>query len=319
MSLILSGNNRKALENVAQDAVKYIKDSKSENTKRAYRTDWEQFSEWCANHGFSSLPAEPTTVVLYLTHLASYLKVTTVVRKMACISEAHKLAGEHNPAHSQEVLALLKGIRRSPEVNRKVEKKRALRLTDLKKVLPLLSNNSIGIRDRAILLIGFTGAFRRSELADLELSDVTFTPSGLTIRIDHSKTDQEAVGMVKTIGQGHNPMTCPIQALREWIEVSGIESGKLFRSVTKGGKIGDRISGYAIAEIVKKVMGLTKINPDEYSGHSLRSGFITEAKEAGISNELIMKQTGHKTASMIAEYYQGGEKELYNITSSIGL
>lgn len=316
MNSIQIYNSSKKLVHIIEKAIDFMRKAKSENTLRAYKSDWKQFEEFCNSNKLSPLPAKPETIILFITHLTSEYKLNSIKRKVACISEAHNKAGVKNPVHTSKVDDLMAGIKN--DLDTTVKKKKALQLHELKSIIPLLPNTLIGIRDKAVLLLGFAGAFRRSELSNINYEDITFTPSGLTILIKKSKTDKEKVGFVKTIGQGLNPEFCPLKALKKWLDTSGIKDGKLFRSIHKGDYLGESLSGHAIGFIVKHAVTLIKKNPKEYGGHSLRSGFITEAKRKGIPNELIMKQTHHKTAAMIAEYYQGEEKELYNISSAIG-
>ena len=208
------------------------------------------------------------------------------------------MAGVQNSVHSNIVEDTLKGISRS--LGTAPSKKKALRLSDLRQILQLLPETLIGIRDKALLLVGFAGGFRRSELVELDVSAVEFTESGMTINIKKSKTDQEGAGYYKTIGKGRSKITCPVYALQSWIEVAGITEGKLFRSVTKGGVLGQSLSTNSVSKIVKKCISLIGMNKNDFAGHSLRSGFISEAKECGIMNELIMKMTHHKTEAMIS-------------------
>ena len=304
------------IESIRHKALHFISNSKSPNTLRAYKSDWKQFEKWCFANEMVSLPSSPQTVVFYITHLSGSYKVSSIKRKVACLSEAHRMSGMKNPVHSNIVEETLKGVSRT--LGTAPSKKKAIRLSDIRQILPLLPESIIGIRDKALLLIGFAGGFRRSELVKLDISDIEFTDSGITIHIKKSKTDQEGAGYYKTIGKGRNITTCPVTTLKYWIEASGITEGKLFRSITKGGVIGNSLSTNSVSKIIKKCISLIGLNASDFAGHSLRSGFISEAKEAGIMNELIMKMTNHKTASMISEYYQGGEREIYSLSASIG-
>ncbi len=304
------------IETIKNKALHFISNSKSANTLRAYKSDWKQFEKWCLVHKMISLPASSQTLVLFITHLSGSYKVSSIRRKVACLSEAHRMAGVQNSVHSNIVEETLKGISRS--LGTAPLKKKAIRLSDIRQILPLLPETLIGIRDKALLLVGFAGGFRRSEIVALDIFDIEFTESGMTIHIKKSKTDQEGAGYYKTIGKGRSKVTCPVFALQEWIEVSNITEGSIFRSITKGGVIGNSLSTNSISRIIKKCIFLIFLNKHDYASHSLRSGFISEAKEVGIMNELIMKMTHHKTEAMISEYYQGGESEMYNLSSAIG-
>ena len=304
------------IETIKNKALHFISNSKSANTLRAYKSDWKQFEKWCGGHELNALPASPQTVVFYITHLSGSYKVSSIRRKVACLSEAHRMAGYNNPCHSNIVEETLKGVSRS--LGTAPSKKKAIRLSDIRQMLPLLPETLIGKRDKALLLVGFAGGFRRSEIVALDISDIEFTESGMTIHIKKSKTDQEGQGYYKTIGKGRSHLTCPVMALKSWIDISEIKEDKLFRSIKKGGLIGGFLSSNSVSRIIKKCICLIGMNKNDFAGHSLRSGFISEAKECGIMNELIMKMTHHKTEAMISEYYQGGEFEMYNLSSAIG-
>ncbi len=304
------------IETIRNKALHFISNSKSANTLRAYKSDWKQFEKWCGGHELNALPASLQTVVFYITHLSGSYKVSSIKRKVTCLSEAHRMAGVQNPVHSNIVEETLKGVSRT--LGTAPSKKKAIRLSDIRQILPLLPETLIGIRDKALLLVGFAGGFRRSELVALDISDAEFTESGTTIHIKKSKTDQEGAGYYKTIGKGRSQLTCPVYALQKWIEVSEIIEGSIFRSITKGSVMGVSLSTNSVSRIIKRCISLIGLNASDFAGHSLRSGFISEAKEAGIMNELIMKMTHHKTESMISEYYQGGEFEMYNLSSAIG-
>ena len=305
-----------SIETIRNKALHFISNSKSANTLRSYKSDWKQFEKWCLANELNALPASPQTVVFYITHLSGAYKVSSIRRKVACLSEAHRMAGVQNPVHSIIVEDTLKGVSRT--LGTAPSKKKARRLSDIRQILQLLPESIIGIRDKVLILVGFAGGFRRSELVELDVSDIEFTESGMTIHIKKSKTDQEGAGYFKTIGKGRSQLTCPVLALKEWINISEIVSGKVFRSITKGGVVGNSLSTNSVSKIIKKCISLIGLNTSDFAGHSLRSGFISEAKEAGIMNELIMKMTHHKTEAMISEYYQGGEKEMYSLSASIG-
>jgi integrase len=304
------------LKIIQKKVIHFLKNSKSKNTLRAYNSDWRQFQRWCHQNNFPSIPTTPQILLLFITHLTQTHKLSSIKRKIATISEVHNTANVINPVHSKVIVALIKGIAR--ELGSKKAKKKAMRLVDIRQIISLISDNPIGVRDKAILLVGLGGGFRRSELADLDFSDVEFFTSGMTVHIRKSKTDQDGIGYYKTIGNGKSKSTCPVIALKKWFEVSQIKDGKLFRQINKSGKIGIQLSGNAVAMIVKKWVRKLGLEEKEYAGHSLRSGFVSEAKEAGIPNELIMKMTNHKSEAMIHTYYQGGEKQMFNLSTAIG-
>ncbi len=310
---------------VKQDTVQLVQliqqialNAKSENTKRAYKSDWKDFQTFCSGHGFSTLPATPHTICLYISKLSSTKKLSTVRRRIAAITEAHKFANLKIPMDGI-VKAVLKGLARSSKT--KSIKKKAISITYLKAFFPSkFPDNIRTIRDRALILLGFAGGFRRSELVALDFSDIEFTQSGMTVQIRQSKTDQEGKGQVKTIGNGSHHDLCAVRATKKWLEKSGIKNGSIFRGIKKGGKINtERLTGQSVALIVKKYIQNIGLDPSLFAGHSLRSGLVTAAKEAGLSTEDIMIITGHQTPAMISHYYQGGEKRQYQMSTKIGL
>jgi integrase len=294
-----------------------MENAKADNTKRAYKADWRDFLAFCQKHALSSLPASPDTVTLYLSQLAETKKMATIRRRVASIAEAHRVAGLATPT-TGIVKTLLSGLARS--TNQHQTRKKALRVSDLADSIPLFGDDLRGCRDKAILLLGFAGGFRRSEITNLVIGDITFTDSGMMITIRQSKTDQAGQGMTKTIGNGRYLPTCAVSALRLYLKGLGKVSGPVFRNIKKGGEIiGNKLTPQSVAAIVKKAVSLCGLNPDSFGGHSLRSGHITAAKQAGIMTEEIMKTTGHKDPSMITRYYQGGTREQYQISRTIGL
>ena len=290
----------------------------SANTRRAYAADWRHFERWCLEHRAAALPAAPSTVALYLSELASNgFKVATVTRRLAAIAGAHKAAKHQSPRSDANVQAVIKGIRRKLGVAQKQAK--PLLVGQLRSVLSKLPGGPQGVRDRALLLLGFAGGFRRSELAGLDVGDIDFGADGLTITIRRSKTDQEGAGRKLGIPAGGESATCPVRSIKAWLtayqEAAGAPlSGPLFRPIDRHGNVGaERLTDHAVWSVIKRAAGA------EFSGHSLRSGLVTTAAKAGKSAHAIMKQTGHKSLAMVQRYIRDAELFEDNAAGGIGL
>ncbi len=307
-----------ALGAVSETARDYISQAKAENTVRAYRADWNDFFTWCSAHGLPAMPADPRTVTLYLSHLAATHKASTLTRRISAVSQAHQLAGLKSPTHAAAVRALMAGIRRAKGT---APAAKAAALTqDIRAMVAALPAGLLGARDRALLLVGFAGAFRRSELVGLNVDDAQFTADGLVVTLRRSKTDQEGEGRKVGIPYGSNPETCPVRALRAWIDGSGITAGPLFRSVNRHGQIqAPRLSDKAVALVVKRYASAAGLNATNYAGHSLRAGLATSAAIAGASERSIMNQTGHRSTTMVRRYIRDGSLFRENAAARVGL
>lgn len=306
------------LAEIADRASEFVQQSKAKNTIRAYHADWCHFESWCKAHGQSALPATPETVALYVTDLADTHKTATISRRISAISQAHQIAGLETPTKSSQVRLILAGIRRS-KGTAQIAKTPVL-VGDLRRMLAGLPGNLLGVRDRALLLIGFCGAFRRSELVALDAGDVAITRDGLVVTIRRSKTDQEAEGRKIGIPYASHVETCPVRSLQDWLEKSGITQGPLFRPVNRFGKMaGERLSAAAVGEIVKRNAAAVGLDAAEFAGHSLRSGLATSAAAAGASERSIMKQTGHRSTAMVRKYIRDGSLFRENAVAMVGL
>ena len=275
------------------ETLKNLKNSKAKNTLRAYQADFKDFSIFCSKNGFSSIPTEPKILSLYLTHLSATSKFSTLKRRIASISVVHKMKGHYLDTKHPIVMENLHGIRRAKGT--KQLGKKPILINDLKSIINAIDAfNKIEkkkLRDKAILLVGFSGGFRRSELVEIEYDDVEFVSEGVKIFIKRSKTDQSGEGMIKAIPYFENKNFCPVVNLKKWIDYSVIKSGKVFN-----------ISDKSVALIIKKYASLSGLDPNKYGGHSLRSGFATSTAEAGAEERNIMAMTGHKTTQMVRRY-----------------
>lgn len=298
----------------------YAASGKSESTKRAYRSDWIHFSEWCETHDLSSLPASPEVVGLYVTSMAEGGYATsTMERRLVAISQGHKLNGHPSPTTDQRVREIWRGIRRV--VGGAQAKKSPLMTLELRRIMGKLNfERLIDCRDAALLLVGYAAALRRSELVSLDVECVEERAEGIVIRLGRTKSDQEGNGTQIGIPFGINIETCPVRALQRWIRVSGINSGPIFRAISKGGRVGQKgLSPRAVSLIVKKVVGSVGLNPDAFGGHSLRAGMATEASRNGSNERDIMRQTRHKSLNVLRGYIRDGELFRSNAAATLGL
>jgi integrase len=302
---------------IAEQAHDYARNAKAENTRRGYRSDWKDFTAWTAARGLCALPADPETVALYITDLAGRLKTATIMHRLATISEAHKAAGLESPTRTSAVQLVASGIRRTKGTAQ--VGKAPILTADLRAMLDALPSNLIGARDRALLLVGFAGAFRRSELVGLNVEDVTFNTEGMVVTLRRSKTDQEGKGATVGIPHGRGG-TCPVTALREWLQRAEITDGPLFRAVGKGGRVmADRLNDKTVARVVKRTVEAAGLDPDQFAGHSLRAGLATQAAINGASDRAIMKQTRHRTRAMVDRYVRDASLFRNNAAAAIGL
>lgn len=307
------------LVEVAQTAMEYAAKSKAASTVKAYQNDWQDFTAWCAEQGLQALPATAETVALYLTAKADTVKVSTLERRLGAISQAHRAAG-HSPISTriEPLHSVWQGIKRTKGTVQ--QGKVPAKTDDIRVMVDTLTDSLLGLRDRALLLIGFAGAFRRSEIVALDVDHVQVTNEGLVITLERSKTDQVGQGRKIGIPYGSYPATCPVRAYQTWLEVSGIREGALFRSVNRHGQLQDgRLSDKAVALVVKRCAEAAGLDATMYAGHSLRSGLATSAAAAGVSERAIMAQTGHKSVSMVRRYIREGSLFRENAAAGVGL
>jgi integrase len=308
------------LARLTSQAREYILAAKSEATLRAYRADWRHFEEWCRQKGFSALPASPDTVAFYLGETARTHRPSTLTRRLTSINKVHRAAGHPAPAVTEHLSVgeTLKGIRRVHGTE--PAGKHPLFTGDLRAMVDTLPRGLIGIRDRALLLVGFAGAFRRSELAGITVENVQETKEGILIWIPRSKTDPEAKGREAAIPYGSTPETCPVRACRDWIAAGKLVGGPLFRRIDRHEHINERaLHKDSVGSIVKRAARAAGLDPEIYAGHSLRAGFCTQAYMNGAREFDIMRQTGHRSLDTLRKYIRGRGLFRDNAAAKLGL
>ena len=283
--------NVKSLE---LETLKNLRSSKASNTLRAYKSDYKDFTSFCLKNGFKPMPSEPKIISLYLTYLSKSCKFSTLKRRLASISVIHRLSGHYIDTKHPMITENLMGIKRVKGSHQKAKK--PILINELKLIVNAIDkdkNEKNRFKNRALILVGFAGGFRRSELVAIVNEDVDFVPEGVKIFVKRSKTDQSGEGMTKGIPYFLNANYCPVISLKNWIEKSEIKSGKIFD-----------MSDKSVALTIKKYTALVGLDSNKYSGHSLRSGFATSTAELGAEERSIMAMTGHKTTQMVRRYIQ---------------
>jgi site-specific recombinase XerD len=304
------------LAEYARQATLFYDNSKSQNTKRAYKTDIDNYIAFCESMNLEYMPGSVKTIALYISYMSADYKVSTIKRRLSAVSSYHLERNLSNPVAAEPIKILLKGLKREKGVA--ADQKNPLLTNDLAKIIYSMPDTLKATRDKAILLIGFAGAFRRSELSSLNIEDVEFVESGAIINLRRSKTDQEGRGQKKAISCGTNPDTCPVNALKNWIESAGIKTGALFVSMDRHGNLKQRITSQSIALIIKKYAKLVGYDIKDFSGHSLRAGFATQASKNGASDHKIKEHGGWKS-SVYHQYIRSGELFHNNASAMLGL
>ena len=283
-----------------------LKSSKAKNTIRAYKSDFNDFGLFCAQNGFKSLPSEAKIISLYLTQLSTKeVKISTIKRRLVSIGVIHRLKGHYLDTKHPLIVENLMGIKRRKGSIQ--NGKKPLLINNLKRLINVIDQQKkeqIKIfRDRTIILIGFSGGFRRNEIVSLDYDDLDFVEEGLKINIKRSKTDQLGEGSIKGLPYFDNSQYCPVVSLKNWIDIAKINSGSLFRRFSKGSRLTEkRLTDQTVALLIKEYLQLAGIDNKNYSGHSLRSGFATSAAESGAEERSIMAMTGHKSSEMVRRY-----------------
>jgi len=294
------------IKKLHEETLLNLKSSKANNTLRAYNSDFNDFELFCVKNGFKSLPSDPKIVSLYLTHLSTKdLKMSTLKRRLVSIGVIHKLKGHYLDTKHPSIIENIMGIKRRKGSVQKAKK--PILINNLKAIINVIDQQNKEeikkLRDRTIILIGFSGGFRRNEIVSLDYDDLDFVPEGLKINIRRSKTDQFGEGSIKALPYFDNSEYCPVLSIKKWIEKSKISNGPIFRRFLKGSKLSiNRLTDQTIALLIKEYLTLAGIDSKNYSGHSLRSGFATSAAESGAEERSIMAMTGHKSTEMVRRY-----------------
>ena len=283
-----------------------LKSSKANNTVRAYKSDFNDFGLFCAKNGFKSLPTEPKIISLYLTYLSTKnIKMSTLKRRLVSISVIHRLKGHYIDTKHPSIIENIMGIKRRKGSIQKGKK--PILINNLKTIINVIDvynkEEIKRLRDRSIILIGFSGGFRRNEIVSIDYDDLDFVQEGLKINVRRSKTDQFGEGFVKALPYFNNQLYCPVVSLKDWLNISKIASGPVFRRFNKGSSLSEkRLTDQSVALLIKEYLNLAGIDSKNYSGHSLRSGFATSAAESGAEERNIMAMTGHKSTEMVRRY-----------------
>jgi site-specific recombinase XerD len=283
-----------------------LQNSKATNTVRAYKSDFKDFSLFCVQNGFKNLPSDPKIVSLYLTHLSTKnIKISTIKRRLVSIGVIHKMKGHYLDTKHPLIIENLMGIKRRKGTVQKGKK--PLLIRGLKAIIDIINQEQIEdikkLRDKTMILVGFSGGFRRNEIVSLDVDDLEFVYEGVKITVKKSKTDQFGEGFIKALPYFENELYCPVISLKRWLNISKITKGSIFRRFTKGSNLSNnRLTDQTVALLIKEYLKLAGIDSTNYSGHSLRSGFATSAAESGVEERSIMAMTGHKSTEMVRRY-----------------
>lgn len=294
------------LQEQAERAREYAQAARAPRTRATYQSRWNAFSAWCNAHQLSALPATPATLAMFLTSEAQRgLKVASLASSISAIAAAHNAAGiprERHPHRDPQVAEIWRGIRR--EHGTAPRRVAPLVIGELRRLVDVLDGDKlIGVRDRALLCVGFAGAFRRSELVALRVEDIEWVQEGLKVTVRKSKTDQESFGAVVALPVGRSAATCPVRALEAWCKAAGIVEGPLFRKVDRHSNVGDKaLGGRAVATVVQRTAAVAGLDPRLYAGHSLRAGLATTASRAGKTDRAIMQQGRWSGRAMVDRY-----------------
>ena len=294
------------IKTLQEETLKNLQSSKANNTVRAYKSDFKDFGLFCVKNSFKSLPSDPKIISLYLTHLSTKeVKLSTIKRRLVSIGVIHKMKGHYLDTKHPIIVENLLGIKRRKGSVQKGKK--PILINELRKILNVIDEqNSPDIkklRDKSIILIGFSGGFRRHEIISLDYEDLDFVYEGLKITVKRSKTDQFGEGTIKALPYTKESPYCPVTTLERWLKISKINKGPIFRRFSKGSNLSNnRLTDQSVAIIIKNYLNKAGIDSKNYSGHSLRSGFATTAAESGVEERTIMAMTGHKSTEMVRRY-----------------
>ena len=293
------------IKKLHEDTLNNLRTSKATNTLRAYKSDFKDFEFFCSKHSFNSLPTEPKVVSLYLTQLSTSCKMSTLRRRLVSIGVVHRLKGHYLDTKHPVIIENLLGIKRkkgSIQIGKK-----PLLINHLKQIINVIDEQKIEkikkLRNRTLILVGFGGGFRRTELVSINHEDLDFVEEGVKITLRRSKTDQFGEGVIKGLPYFANEKYCPVLSLKNWLTLSKIKSGPIFKKFAKGSIItSHRLTDQSVALLIKECLKIAGIENQNFSGHSLRSGFATVAAESGADERSIMAMTGHKTTQMVRRY-----------------
>ena len=296
-----------------EETLENLKNSKANNTLRAYKSDFRDFGAFCVKHGFNSMPTEPKVVSLYLTHLSAKTKISTLRRRLVSIAVVHRIKGHYLDTKHPVIVENLMGIKRKKGSIQKGKK--PILINHLKQIINVIDEQKIEkikkLRNKTLILIGFAGGFRRKELISIDHEDIDFVQEGVKITVRRSKTDQFGEGMIKGLPYFSNEKYCPVTNLKNWLILSKIKTGPIFRRFAKGSILtSHRLTDQSVVLIIKECLKLAGIENQNFSGHSLRSGFATVAAESGADERSIMAMTGHKTTQMVRRYIR--EANIFN-------
>jgi site-specific recombinase XerD len=308
------------LKKLHEDTLNNLKLSKANNTLRAYKSDFKDFGVFCAKHGFNSMPTEPKVVSLYLTHLSANSKISTLRRRLVSIGVVHKLKGHYLDTKHPVIIENLMGIKR--KMGTMQTGKKPILINHLKQIINIIDEQKIEkikkLRNRTLILVGFSGGFRRTELISIDHEDLDFVDEGVKIILRRSKTDQFGEGQVKGLPYFNNEKYCPVTSLKNWMNLSKIKTGPIFRRFAKGSILTEhRLTDQSVVLIIKDCLKLAGIENQNFSGHSLRSGFATVAADSGADERSIMAMTGHKTTQMVRRYIRDANIFKNNALSKI--
>ncbi len=309
------------LEDAAEETAKLIEQSVAKSTKRAHEGDWKHFANWCARYNLTPLPAEPRTIALYIGAHSKRHKPATIRRRLASITVMHRRADPDAipPTKHEGVRRAWRGLLRT--YGAATKSKNAARTAQVRRMVETLDLATLtGKRDRAIILIGFAGAFRRSEVVGFDVHHVEERTDGLAIVLPWSKTNQDGEHEEVGIRFGEVDLTCPVKAWRAWLAASGVSEGPPFRRIDRHGRLGDtRLTGKAVALIVKRTAEAAGYDPDLFAGHSLRRGLITSAAEAEVSERRIMRHSRHRSVPTVRRYMDEVDLFKDNPSGQVGL
>jgi len=310
-----------SIEVLIQKAKTFVAAAKAPATLKAYRNDWRDFESWCRDHQLPSLPSTPETIALYIADCASNLASGTIARRLTSITKAHQAAGfTDSPATPRHFVVgeTLKGIRRT--IGTAQHGKAPLLSADIRRIITARREDLLGLRDAALVLAGFAGGFRRSELAGIHICDLKFSADGVVVTVRKSKTDQEGAGREVGLPFGASQDTCPVRALRQWLDRAAIREGPVFRAVGRYGHVSRRgLHRDSIGKLLKRAAGRAGLKVEELGGHSLRAGCVTQAAMNGVREFVIMRQTGHKTIATLRRYIRSGEIFRENAAAGLGI